>query len=216
MEKKENERPVFVLTYNPALPSFSKILKKHWKVMIKDPYLKKVFPAPPMVAYRRAKNLRDKLVKAKVPPPATRKKRQLAGMKPCNRSGCEVCPFVRKGKELKNPLTNKTIRINTNVDCNSKNTVYCIFCNKEGCKKIYIGQSQREVKTRFSEHKTSVRTRANNVVGQYFNGPGHSISNMEVAAIEKVFEKGKNIIEKRESMWIQNLEAELRGLNHKK
>ena len=137
-------------------------------------------------------------------------------MKPCNRSGCEVCPFVRKGKELKNPLNNKTIRINANVDCNSKNTVYCIFCNKQGCNQIYIGQSQRELKTRFSEHKTSVRTRANKVVGQHFNGPGHSLSNMEVAAIEKVFENGKKIIEKRESMWIQNLEAEFRGLNQQK
>ena len=43
VEKKDNERPVFVLTYNPTLPSLAKILKKHWKVMIKDPYLKRVF-----------------------------------------------------------------------------------------------------------------------------------------------------------------------------
>ena len=86
VERMENDRPVFVITYNPALPSLSQILKKHWKVMIKDPYLKEVFPAPPMVAYRRAKNLRDKLIKAKVPPPSIRNKRQLIGMKPCNKS----------------------------------------------------------------------------------------------------------------------------------
>ena len=54
------------------------------------------------------------------------------------------------------------------------------------------------------------------MVGQHFNGPGHSLHNMEVAAIEKVFEKGENIIEKRESMWIENLEAEFRGLNQQK
>ena len=76
VERKENERPVFIISYNPALPSLTQILKRHWKVMSKDPYLKKVFPEPPMVAYRRAKNLRDKLVKARVPPPSTRKKRQ--------------------------------------------------------------------------------------------------------------------------------------------
>ena len=28
--KKENKRPVFVISYNPALPSVSGILKKHW------------------------------------------------------------------------------------------------------------------------------------------------------------------------------------------
>ena len=215
MERKENDRPVFVITYNPALPSLSQILKKHWKVMIKDPYLKEVFPAPPMVAYRRAKNLRDKLVKAKVPPPSIRKKRQLNGMKPCNKSGCEVCPFVRRGSEMKIHLSNKSVKINSNVDCNSQNTVYCMFCKKPRCNQVFIGQSQRELKKRFSEHKTSVRTNAKKVVGQHFNEPGHSISNMEVAALEKVFDRGKQIIEKRESMWIENLEAEFKGLNQK-
>ena len=215
IERKENERPVFIISYNPALPSLTQILKRHWKVMTKDPYLMEVFPEPPMVAYRRAKNLRDRLVKAKVPPPSTRKKRQLPGMKSCNRSGCEVCPFVRKGTELKIPLCKKSIKVNASVDCNSKNTVYCIFCNKSGCNKIYIGQTQRELKQRFSEHKTSVRTHAKKVVGQHFNEPGHSIFNMEVAAIEKVFDRGRMIIEKRENMWIEFLEAEYKGLNQK-
>ena len=62
--KKKNERTVFVVSYNPALPSISSILQRHWRVMTKDPYLKQVFPSPPMVAFRRAKNLKDKLVKA--------------------------------------------------------------------------------------------------------------------------------------------------------
>ena len=139
--------------------------------MTEDPYLKKVFPEPPMVAYRRAKNLRDKLVNVKVPPPPTRKKRLLPGMKKCNRS--EVCPFVRRGAELKIPISQKSIKLNASVDCTSKNIVYCIFCNKSGCDQIYVGQSQRELKQRFSEHKTSVRTQAKKVVGQHFNGPGH-------------------------------------------
>ena len=63
--------------------------------------------------------------------------------------------------------------------------------------------------------KTSVRTNVKKVVGQHFNEPGHSIFNMEVAALEKVFDRGKQIIEKRESMWIEILEAEFKGLNQK-
>ena len=53
------------------------------------------------------------------------------------------------------------------------------------------------------------------MVGHYFNEPGHSIYNMVVAAVEQVFYQGRKIIEKRESMWIENLEAEYRGLNKK-
>ena len=122
---------------------------------------------------------------------------------------------MRRGAELKIPISQKSIKLNASVDCTSKNIVYCIFCNKSGCDQIYVGQSQRELKQRFSEHKTSVRTQAKKVVGQHFNGPGHSIFNMEVAAIEQVFSKDKQTIEKRESMWIEYLEAEFKGLNQK-
>ena len=41
VKKKDNERPVFVITYNPALTSLAQIMKKHWKVMVNDPYPKK-------------------------------------------------------------------------------------------------------------------------------------------------------------------------------
>ena len=96
-QKKQNKRPIFVLTYNPALPSVSSILKKHWRVMTQDPYLKEVFPEPPMVAFRRAKNLKDILIKARVPPskPA-REKRVVKGMTPCNKPNCETCPYIKK------------------------------------------------------------------------------------------------------------------------
>ena len=35
-----------------------------------DPYLAGIFPLPPLVAYRRPPNLKDKLIRAKVPEPA--------------------------------------------------------------------------------------------------------------------------------------------------
>ena len=51
------------------------------------------------------------------------------------------------------------------------------------------------------------------MVGQHFSSPGHSLDNLEVVAIEKVFTSGTKFIEKRKSMWIEKLEAELKGLN---
>ena len=64
-----------------------------------------------------------------------------------------------------------------------------------------------------SEHKTSVRTKSK--IGLHFNEPGHSLHNMEIDVIEKVFDRGRPIIEKRESMWIEVLEAEYKGVNQK-
>ena len=111
------------------------------------------------------------------------------------------------------PFNQTKFKINSALDCTSKNAVYCLFCNKPGCSKIYVGQTQRELRERFSEHKTSVRTKSKKVVGQHFSGPGHTLANMEIMAIEKVFTKGTKFIEKRESMWIEKLEAEFKGLN---
>ena len=53
-------------------------------------------------------------------------------------------------------------------------------------------------------------------MGEHFNGPGHSLADMKILALEKVFTPGKQIIEKRESFYINKLEAEFKGLNKKK
>ena len=215
--KKKTDRTVFVVTYNPALPSVSKILKKHWGVMVKDPYLKKVFPSPPMVAYRRPKNLRNFLIKAKIPPnPPQREKRCPPGMKKCNGNLCETCPFVLETRTFQGPFNNKKVDINSPLNCSSSNVVYCLKCDKNNCRQIYIGQTQRTLKERFSEHKTSVRTHTKNSIGEHFNLPGHSVTNMKILALEKVKQQGTQIIEKRESFWINQLEAEFKGLNRKK
>ena len=58
IKEKSSSRAIFVITYNPQLPSIQKILNKHWRVMINnDPHLKDVFPAPPLVAFRKPKTI---------------------------------------------------------------------------------------------------------------------------------------------------------------
>ena len=73
-----------------------------------------------------------------------------------------------------------------------------------------------KVRDRQTEHKTSVRTYSKNAVGEHFNGPGHSLADMNILAIEKVFTPGHRNVEKRESLWINKLEAHFQGLNRKK
>ena len=118
--KKETKKTVFVISYNPALASVIKILRKHWSVMTRDPYLKTVFPSPPIVAYRRAKNLKDKLIRAKIPPPPPKRNpRKILDMKRCNKFTCETCPFVKTGSKFTNPYNNKAVVIIFSLNCNS-------------------------------------------------------------------------------------------------
>ena len=150
--------------------------------MTHDPYLKKVFPEPPMVAFRRPK----------------------------------TCPYVKSGNSLKSPFNNTVVQLNSTLSCASTNVVYCLLCGKDNCQQIYIGQTKRQLKERFGEHKTSVRANSKCAVSEHFNGPGHSLHDMQIMAIEKVFTPDQKILEKRESLWINKLEAEYYGLNRKK
>ena len=78
LRQDTNNRPVFVAMYDPRLTSIPHITSKHWRSMVsQDTHLEAVFPEPPLVAFRRQKNIREKLVKAKVAPQNTREKRKL-------------------------------------------------------------------------------------------------------------------------------------------
>ena len=93
-----NPRPVFVVLYDPRMPSVSSIVTKHWRTMVNtDPYLREVFPAPPLIAYKVGRNLGSQLIRARIPRPAPlRERRLLNGMHRCNKKGrgCPMCCFV--------------------------------------------------------------------------------------------------------------------------
>ena len=54
--------------------------QKHWRSMTLDSWMLEVFPEPPMVAFRRPTNLREKLICAKLPPTGM-PNRKVKGMK---------------------------------------------------------------------------------------------------------------------------------------
>ena len=67
---KTTEVPlVFKTKYNPhyAGKHLKKALHKHWNIIAKNRKLRMIFPKPPIIAYSRSENLRDSLVKAKLP-----------------------------------------------------------------------------------------------------------------------------------------------------
>ena len=54
------------------------------------------------------------------------------------------------------------------------------------------------------------------ITGEHFNSAGHSIHDMRVTVIEKVFKDSKIYRETRESMFIRDFESEHKGLNKDK
>ena len=47
IKSKTPKRPVFVITFDPRLPSIAGIVKRHWRTMTADPHLAETFPLPP-------------------------------------------------------------------------------------------------------------------------------------------------------------------------
>ena len=90
---------MFVLKFDPSLPPIETIYAKHWRAMTRQNiHLKEVIKEPPMTAYRRQTNIRDILVKAKVPPALPRyPARQRFGMNRCGKD-CPACPYVNMKK----------------------------------------------------------------------------------------------------------------------
>ena len=56
--------------------SVPSVISKHWRSMVaRDTYMGEVFERPPITAYRRQPNLRNYLIRAKVPNNTREKKK---------------------------------------------------------------------------------------------------------------------------------------------
>ena len=69
-------------------------------------------------------------------------------------------------------------------------------------------------KERFSKHRTYVNTNnKTKSTGLHFNSKGHSVSDMEITIIEKVFSSDPRFRKQREKLYIQKFNTRYRGLN---
>jgi hypothetical protein len=64
-QPKQSDRVPLVLTYTDTLPNIHTILLKHLDTLYNSEEMKQVFPQPPMVTFRRDRNIKDILVHKK-------------------------------------------------------------------------------------------------------------------------------------------------------
>ena len=205
-------RPVFVVLYDPRMPSVSNIVKKHWRTMVStDPYLREVFPAPPLIAYKVGRNL------ARIPRPVlVRERRILNGMHKCNKNGrgCPMCFFVLEVRMMKATATRVIIHIKGELNCQTKGIIYCITCKR--CMMQYIGTSKHSAQTRLSQHAGYIRNKnLSQPTGKHFNTRGHSLTDLSFVILERVMSDDVLLREERESHYIRTFNTKYKGLNIK-
>ena len=165
-----------------------------------------------MVAYKRSKNLRDLLVRAKLQTKRT-SHRIKNGFSECGRV-CKLCMFANRMTEHKCHRTRKSWKINSKVNCLTKNVIYKIACKK--CPNfVYIGETSRRFCDRFAEHKGYVtQKKINQPVGEHFNSKGHNVSDMLPVIIEQVTPLQDHFLRRRrEKVWINTYQAIDYGAN---
>ena len=122
---RTNHRTPFVVTYHPALPQLSTILKQNLDILQNSNTCKEAFPDAPILSYRRPKNLRDLLVRAKIKNATPSDPR---GSYKCHsRRNCLTCQHITDGTTTFNfSNTDKNYDIKQLLDCNSTNVIYAL------------------------------------------------------------------------------------------
>ena len=211
-KQESNKRPTFVVSYDPRLPNIQNITQKHWRAMSRlDPYLAEVYNEPPLIAYKRTQNIRDKVIRAKLAKPSTRPTRFLPGMKKCGKQLCGSCPYIKEGNEVK--YKNTKWKILKEMNCETENCVYLIECQKEKCKQRYIGETNRDIRSRIAEHRGYINNQHTKATGEHFNLPGHSVNDMRFTILEKVKYDDMAYRKEREKDIIRLFDVFYNGLN---
>ena len=184
-----------VLTFSRMLPDVKRILKRHERVLHRSKRMTEIFKAPPILAYRRDKNLSDILVHTKT-------NAALKTNEPCK---CDTCQCIYK-EEIRDTSGKRHYYTATDITCNTNNIIYCLICKR--CKKtVYVGETKRSIKERLYEHQRDIRLQEDKPIMKHF--VGHSKNDVQIAVLQKAYEDNKTHRLVIEDEWIRKLNTKV-------
>ena len=179
--------------------------------------LKRIFPAPSMVTYKRSKNIGDILIRAKVS--STRRSKRIQekgkGFYHCKRA-CILCRDSIESTWHESYHMKKRWNIQAPINCTTENVIYRLTCKK--CPDfVYIGETKRRFCDRIQDHREAIyQKELDHPVGAHFNQPGHTAKDLTPLAIERVLPRHDTALRKRrEKLWINNYGSTIFGSNKK-
>ena len=216
-KKKETTTNIpLSLKYNRTLPKIKEIVMKHWHLLHINPNLAEIFQSPPILAFRRKKNLRDIIGTKLIENGKVKRKftNQIQGKStPClanNRTLC--CKQVLHTTTFRTNQTNRIFQIYHYLNCKSKYVIYLLECTK--CKIQYAGKAETEFNIRLNNHRKDVwkpdalpASRLFSDERHNFNTHGKFILIEQICHIDIDKEKNKKRLKRRENFWILTLET---------
>ena len=140
---------ILITTYNPGFRGLKTVVEKNWDLLGKSCTTRAIYRERLLGAFRRPKNLKDYLMKARLRP--TEPRETVENQNKCLRPNtCRYCPKLNTDGRILCSASGRTYMSRYNVCCSSSNLIYCITCKRCGIQ--YVGQTKCELKVRFSSH----------------------------------------------------------------
>ena len=204
-DHETNNRITFPITYHPNFRNLHKIVfDKYNNILLKDPNNSKIFKEPPMMAYRRPKNLRDQLTRASLTGPTRR-----GGFLNCTDSDCMIHNYTTPSNTFRSTVTGVTYPISRPLTCADNNVIYLVTCTKPDCRQQYTGETGRTFKDRTNEHIKSVDRSKDCPIKLHFCSPGHTLEHFTTQIIEKCHRSDTAYRRTRENYWRDLLKTDI-------
>ncbi|XP_044170201.1 uncharacterized protein LOC122954255 [Acropora millepora] len=221
-ERQSMDRIPLVTTYNPHPTFIVEVAKRNWNFLQSKERLALIFNKPPLVAYRRPKSLRDRLVSTKSMNGTTDNALIPRDCKPCQRTKCSWCNKINETKTFKSTSNDNIFTTFHSLDYQSSWIIYIIEYNT--CRLQYIGKSETGFNLRLNNHRNHIKKGVNSCkLTEHFlhNVRSHNFDNdVTIAVIEQVrkdyltIERKKGLLRNREMFWQRMLNSiQPNGLN---
>ena len=173
---QKDDRIPFTLTFHPHNHAVKSITLNNFKLLQNDPETGRIFSQPPLISFKRDKNVGNILVRSAL------KTNEQPGTFKCARSRCKTCLFIVNTSKISGPK--RSVKITDRFTCTSANVIYCITCTL--CNKLYIGETGRRLGDRFREHLRDVEKNdkdASKPGARHFNLPNHTKKHMAICGL---------------------------------
>ena len=206
---------VFHITYHPVFSKFKNVLSEIHLLLTPDREHGKVFEKVPIIGFRRAKSLKDILVRVKVAPLEKKK----GCYRSCGGTKCKICKHVVTTETFRSFNTQRKHCVKPdNLNCRSGSAVYLSSC--KAYSKQYTG-STGSFPSRFNNYKSAHRIliKGNTVKQGSFHAcfeddKHHGIRDWEITLIDET--DSVDNLRRRESFWQYELDTfQSNGLNER-
>ena len=111
---------------------------------------------------------------------------------PCDSNACFTCNSFISDQSFKRNLIGRIYQIQTyeRLTCGSSNVVYTIHCVP--CGLMYVGETGRSLRSRINGHRAGIIKDGQSLLYEHFRLPGHSVADMKVQILEKIYHSSEN------------------------